>query len=80
MNAILYVKDAAVEATTGQMLVTFNSGGELFRFHLPAHIALKFRQVIIKDAWQVCCAPDADVVQLKPKQRRKTTRSSKDLA
>ena len=80
MSGVIYVDEAKAEATTGRMLITFNSGGELFRFHLPAHVALMFRQAIMRDAWQVCCVPDADVVQLRPKQRRKSMRSSKDLA
>ena len=70
MSGILYIDGAAVEVTSGQMLVTFTSGGEDFRLHLPAHIALKFRQRIMTDAWQVCCAPDAEVVPIKPERRK----------
>ena len=66
MSGILYIEKATVEATTGQMLLTLTSGGEDFRFHLPAHIGLMFRQSIIEDAWQVCCAPDASVVPIRP--------------
>ena len=80
MSGVAYVDEAKAEATTGRMPITFYSGGELFRFHLPAHVALMFRQAIIRDAWQVCCVPNADVVHLKPKQTRKSHRSSKDLA
>jgi hypothetical protein len=64
MSGILYTEAAAVEATSGHMLVTFTSGGEDFRFHIPAHIALKLRHLIMTDGWQVCCAPDAEVVSL----------------
>lgn len=71
MNGVLYIERAEVEATTGHMLVTFNSGGDAFRFHLPAHVALRFRQSVMQDAWQVCCAPDAEVVKFKPKQKRR---------
>ncbi len=71
MSGIIYVEAAAVEATTGHMLVTFKSGGDAFRFHLPAHLALRFRHAVMKDAWQVCCAPDAAVIELKPKRARK---------
>lgn len=71
MSGVVYVDEAKAEATTGRMVITFNSGGDLFRFHLPAHVALRFRQAIMRDAWQVCCAPDADVVPLKPKRKRK---------
>ena len=70
MNGVLYIDQAEVEATTGHMLLTFKSGGDAFRFHLPGHVALKFRQTIMRDAWQVCCAPDAEVVKLKAKGRR----------
>jgi hypothetical protein len=70
MSGVLYVEAAAVEATTGRMLVTFSSGGEHFRFHLPANVALRFRDSVMRDAWQVCCAPDADVVKLSPKRGR----------
>ena len=70
MAGILFVEDSAVEATSGQMLITFKSGGENFRFHLPAHIALRFRQKIMADGWQVCCAPNAEVVPFKPKRRK----------
>lgn len=69
MSGVLYIEAATAEATTGQMLVTFTSGGEDFRFHLPAHIALSFRHKVMTDAWQVCCAPDAEIVSLKPKAR-----------
>ena len=72
MNGVLYIDRADVEATTGHMLVTFKSGGDAFRFHLPGHVALMFRQTIMRDAWQVCCAPDAEVVKLKTKRRRKS--------
>ena len=48
-SGILYIEAASVEATSGQMLVTFKSGGEDFRFHLPAHVALKFRHKIMTD-------------------------------
>jgi hypothetical protein len=71
VTGVLYVEGAAVEATTGHMLVTFTSGGDAFRFHLPAHVALTFRHVVMRDAWQVCRAPDAEVVKLKPKPRRR---------
>ena len=71
MNGILYIDETAVEATTGHMLVTFKSGGDAFRFHLPAHVALRFRQAVMQDAWQVCCAPDAEVVPLDSKRRPK---------
>lgn len=73
MSGILFVDETAVEATTGHMLVTFKSGGDAFRFNLPAHIALKFRHAVMQDAWQVCCAPDADVIELKRKPPRKRT-------
>ncbi len=71
MSGVLYIEAASVEATSGQMLVTFASGGEDFRFHLPAHIAIRFRQKIMTDGWQVCCAPDAEVVPIRPKRRGK---------
>ena len=71
MNGILYIDETAVEATTGHMLVTFKSGGDAFCFHLPAHVALRFRQSVMQDAWQVCCAPDAEVIELKRKPTRK---------
>lgn len=70
MSGVLYIEEAAVEATTGQMLVTFTSGGDAFRFHLPAHIALHFRDAIMRDAWQVCCAPDAEIIPLRPAPKR----------
>ena len=70
MSGVLYIEAASVEATTGQMLVTFTSGGEDFRFHLPAHIAIRFRQEVMTNAWQVCCAPNAEVVPLKPRARK----------
>jgi len=70
MSGVLYIEAASVEATSGQMLVTFTSGGEDFRFHLPAHIALKFRHKVMTDAWQVCCSPNAAVVPIKPTRRK----------
>jgi hypothetical protein len=69
MNGILYIDEASANATTGHMLVTFKSGGDRFRFHLPGNLALRFRQSIIKDAWQVCCQPDAEVVKFKPREK-----------
>lgn len=70
-GGIIYVEEATAQATTGHMVLTFKSGGDTFRFHIPAHEALEFRQVIMRDTWQVCCAPDADVVKFKPKRQRK---------
>jgi hypothetical protein len=70
MSGVLYIEAASVEATSGQMLVTFTSGGEDFRFHLPAHVALKFRQKIMTNGWQVCCSPDAEVVPIRPTHRK----------
>ena len=75
MNGILYVDGASASATSGHMLVTFKSGDDSFRFHLPGNVALKFRQSILQDTWQVCCAPDAEVVRLKPKHNDKGHRS-----
>lgn len=72
MSGVFYVEAADVEATTGHMLVTFKSGGDAFRFRLPGDVALKFRHAVMRDAWQVCCAPSAAVVQLKPKGNRNT--------
>ncbi len=71
MSGVLYVERTAVGATTGHMLVTFESGGDEFRFHLPAHVALRFRQAVMRDGWQVCCAPDAEVVKLQPKRGKR---------
>jgi len=66
MSGIIFVDSTTVEATSGQMLITFGSGGDNFRFHLPAHTAIRFRNAMLKDGWQIMCAPDADVVPLKP--------------
>jgi hypothetical protein len=66
MSGITFVDSTTVEATTGHMLITFGSGGENIRFHLPAHVAIRFRQAMLKDGWQILCAPDAEVVPLKP--------------
>lgn len=71
MSGILFVDAAKVEATSGQMLITFGSGGDAFRFHLPPHIALRFRTSLFRDGWQIVCAPDAEVVELRPKKGRK---------
>jgi hypothetical protein len=70
MTGVLYIEEATVEATSGQMLITFKSGGDSFRFHLPPHVALKFRQTIMTDGWQVLCAPDAEVVPLRPTSKK----------
>ena len=70
MAGILFIEGAAVEATSGQMLLTLTSGGEAFRFHLPAHIAIKFRQTILADGWQVLCAPNAEVIPFKRKRQK----------
>jgi hypothetical protein len=70
MSGVLYTEAAAINATSGHMLVTLTSGGEDFRFHLPAHVALKFRQRIMTDGWQVCCAPDAETVSLAARRSR----------
>ena len=43
MAGILFVEGAAVEATSGKMLLTFTSGGEDFRFHLSANVAIRVR-------------------------------------
>lgn len=71
MSGVIYVEAAEVEASSGRMLVTFESGGDAFRFHIPAHLALLFRQRMIEDAWQVCCAPNGEVVALSGKDGRK---------
>ena len=68
MSGILYIDQAVVEATTGHMLVTFMSGGEAFRFHLPGNVALKFRHAIMTDAWQVCCVPE-DPIKFRKRRR-----------
>ena len=75
MAGILFVEGAAVEATSGQMLLTLTSGGEDFRFHLPANVAIRFREMILVDGWQVLCAPNAEVVPFRPKRRRKVLES-----
>lgn len=69
---IAYVDAFEVEATSGRMLVTFKSGNDELRFHIPAHLALRFRHRVIEDAWQVCCAPNAEVVKFKRKAKRRT--------
>ena len=71
MSGIVYVEAAEVEATSGRMLVTFKSGEDSFRFHIPGSVALRFRQRVMEDAWQVCCAPDAQVVKFKRPRGRK---------
>ena len=69
MHGITHVDDTKVEATSVHMLVTFHSGGDVFRFHSPAHIALRFRNAVMRDAWQVCCAPDAEMVEFKKPEK-----------
>ena len=78
MTGILFVDRSQVEATSGRMLITFSSGGDDFRFHLPPHVAIKLRQHIMRDGWEVLCVPDAEVVHLKPKGRR--SKEPKDRA
>ena len=70
MTGVLYTEGASVDSASGRMLVTFTSGGEDVRFHLPANVAVLFRQKIMTDGWQVCCAPNAEVVPIKSKRRR----------
>ena len=70
MSGVLYVEDASVQANSGHMLVTFKSGGDAFRFHLPAHVGVKLREVIMRDGWQVLCAPDAETVSLAARRAR----------
>jgi len=52
------------------MRVTFESGGDQFCFHLPAHIAIMLRETIMRDGWQVLCAPDAETVSLAARRAR----------
>lgn len=70
MAGIIHVDDAIVEATSGHMLVTFQSGGDAFRFRLPANVGLEFRHLVMRDAWQVACAPNAEVVSLSAREAR----------
>lgn len=63
MQGIIFVEDAKVEATTGHMRITFRSGDAAFEFYLPGPVALMLRETVMKHAWQVCCAPDAEVVK-----------------
>lgn len=70
MAGIIHVDAATVEATSGHMLITLESGGDQFRFHLSAHVALRLREVIMRDGWQVCCAPDAEIVSLAARRAR----------
>lgn len=70
MNGKVYVDEVLVEATTGQMLITFKSGGDDFRFHLSPHVAVLLRDKIMRDGWQVLCSPDAEVVPF-PRKRAK---------
>ena len=69
MSGVLYIEAATVEATSGHMLVTFTSGGDDFRFRLPANVAILFRQRVMQDAWQVCCAPDAEVISIASRRK-----------
>jgi hypothetical protein len=69
-GGIIHADGATAEATTGHMLITFTSGGEAFRFHLPGSVALRFRNSIMRDAWQVCCVPN-DPIPFKPKRRKR---------
>lgn len=71
MSGILCVDRVAVEATTGHILETCKSGSDAFRSHPPAHVALRFRQPVMQDAWQVCCAPNAEVIERKQRRTRK---------
>lgn len=73
MAGIIHTDTVNVEATSGHMLVSFTSGGDEFRFHLPKHVAIHLREKVMRDGWQVLCAPDAEVVSLaarKARQRR----------
>ena len=63
-GGILYIEEATVEATSGQMLLTLTSGGDAFRFHLPPSVAVPFRENIMRNGWAVLCAPDAEVTPL----------------
>jgi hypothetical protein len=69
--AITYVDGAAVEASSGRMLLTLMSGGDKLQFHIPAHIALTLRHTIMRDGWQVHCAPNAETVSLAAVRARK---------
>ncbi len=71
MSGVLYVDETAVEPTTGHILLSFKSGGNAIRFHIPAHVTLQFRQAVMQGAWQVCCAPDSEVIELKRKRAHK---------
>ena len=70
MNGVLFVEGASVAANSGHMLVTFTSGGDDFRFYLPAHVGMKLRETIMRDGWQVLCAPDAETVALDAQRER----------
>ncbi len=72
MNGIVFVESATTKATAGHMLLTFKSGGDAFRFHLPAHLALVFAHAMVRDACQNCGAPGADIIKFSPKNKRKS--------
>ena len=70
MNGKIFVDKASVEATSGQMLITFTSGGDDFRFHLSPHVAVLLRDRVMRDGWQVLCEPNAEVVPFKRKSAK----------
>lgn len=70
MAGVIHVDGATVEASSGHMLVTFESGGDAFRFMLPKDVGVSFRTKLMLDAWQVLCFPDAEVVSLAARRAR----------
>lgn len=71
MAGLVLVEGFTVEATSGRMLVTFQSGGDAFRFHLPPHLGLQFRDKVMRDAWQIVCAPSGEVTKLRSGRQKK---------
>jgi hypothetical protein len=65
MTGLIYIAKApTIVATSGDLQIDLESGGDHFRFILSRHAAIAHREQMMREGWPVLCAPNAPVVPL----------------
>lgn len=69
-HGLMYVTEKTeVDADSDGMTIKIKSGDDTFAFRFTRHAGTALEQRIKQTAWAMHCAPDAEVIRLKPKKK-----------
>ena len=80
MAGLIYIDKvdrADIECSTDRLVLRLKSDGDKIGLMFSRHAAIMLMEYLKRETWQLHCAPDGELIELKPKAKRKAADKSK---